>query len=118
MPSKAEVVRTYVRRGLSLRQAAAELGCSKDTAARVLQAYGLERRPRVRPKLQKSDLAAIMNERRPDIWTTRPWREIAAKYGVSVKTLERFIAAAKARGVTPRTLKDIARREWKWLLRK
>lgn len=49
MPSKSEVVRTYVKGGLSLRDAAAELGCGKDTLARALKAYGIKAHRRVRP---------------------------------------------------------------------
>jgi len=114
-PSKADLVRLYVKGGLSLRETADKLGMKKDRVRRALLAYGLERRPHVTPKLQRADLAAILTERQPpDAWKheRRPWREIASKYGVSVKTLERFIKSASARGVTPRTLKGQTRKAW------
>ena len=110
-PSKADLVRLYVKGGLSLRETADKLGMKKDRVRRALLAYGLERRPHVTPKLQRADLAAVLSER-----YSNPWPRIAAKYGVSVKTLHRFIDAALVRGVTPRTLKGQARRQWGLLL--
>lgn len=44
-PTRAELKRLYVRGRLSLRETAAALGVTKDTAARALAESGIERRP-------------------------------------------------------------------------
>jgi hypothetical protein len=43
-PSKAGLVRLYVKEGRSVRDFAAGLGCSKDAFHRALKKYGIEAR--------------------------------------------------------------------------
>ena len=52
-PSKAELVKLYVREGRSVRDVAAALGCSKDAVHKALREYGI----RPRPKRRTSRLA-------------------------------------------------------------
>lgn len=61
-PSKADFVRLYVRAGLSLRATAEALGITKDTAARALSEYGLERRPRGTKRGRLSDIPVELLE--------------------------------------------------------
>ena len=110
-PTKAQLVRLYVKEGLSLRATGEALGLSKDVTRAALAEYRIKRRSGLRTaKLSMDDLAAILTERVED---HRPWKDIAKRHGVSTKTLERFIKKAKARNVTPRTLKGATRRAWK-----
>jgi len=44
-PSKADLVKFYVREGRSVRDVAAALGCSKDAVHRALRTYGIDARP-------------------------------------------------------------------------
>ncbi len=55
-PAKAELVRLYVRGRLSLRDAAAALGCSKDIARAALIDYGIKPRPRTTKRGSLSDI--------------------------------------------------------------
>ena len=43
-PSKADLVRLYVKEGRAVRDVAAELGCSKDAVHRGLRTYGIKAR--------------------------------------------------------------------------
>ena len=54
-PSKADLVRFYVKEGRSVRDVAAALGCSKDAVHRGLRTYGIK----VRPPAKRSRLRAI-----------------------------------------------------------
>lgn len=55
-PSKRDLVRLYVRGRLPLRDAAAALGTTKDTAARALDEYGIPRRPRTAKRSELADI--------------------------------------------------------------
>lgn len=44
-PSKADLVRLYIKEGLSVRDVAAKLGCSKDMVYRALKQFGIDARP-------------------------------------------------------------------------
>jgi predicted DNA-binding protein (UPF0251 family) len=48
-PSKAELVRLYVTKGLSLRSTAEALGASKDTVRRTMAEYKIKPRPSTAP---------------------------------------------------------------------
>lgn len=55
-PSKADLVRLYVRDGMSVRDVAAALGCSKDAVHRALKGYKIKARtPAKRSRLMKLD---------------------------------------------------------------
>jgi len=89
-PKKAKLVRVYVKDGLPIREAAKKLGYTKDTIARALISYGIERRPsggRL-PRLSAIGLTAVLAERGTQA-------KVASKFGVSVRTLRRFIRRAK-----------------------
>jgi len=59
-PSKADLVRLYVKEGQSVRDVAAALGCSKDAVHRGLRKYGIDARANVsRSKLLKYSLTDL-----------------------------------------------------------
>jgi transposase len=89
-PKKAELVRVYVKEGAPIREAAKRLGYPKDTIARALKSYGIKRRPAGgRPsRLSAIGLTAVLAERGTQA-------KVASKFGVSVRTLRRFIRKVK-----------------------
>ena len=44
-PSKADLIKLYVKEERSVRDVAAALGCSKDMVHRAMKAYGINARP-------------------------------------------------------------------------
>ena len=66
-PSKADLVKLYIKEGRSVRDVAAALGCSKDAVHRALRTYGIAARPNAsRSKLRTiplRDLAAAIRDR-------------------------------------------------------
>ena len=66
-PSKADLVKLYVREGRSVRDVAAALGCSKDAVHRALAGYGIKARPNAsRSKLRTiplRDLKAAIRDK-------------------------------------------------------
>lgn len=61
-PSRADLERLYVHARLSLRDTAAALGVTKDTARRALDEHGLERRPRGAKRSRLSDIPVALLE--------------------------------------------------------
>lgn len=59
-PSRAALVRLYVRGRLSLRDTAEALGVTKDTAARALAEYGIPRRPRTTKRSRLADIPVAL----------------------------------------------------------
>lgn len=55
-PTKADLKRLYVRGRLSLRDTAMALGVTRDTAARAMAEYGIERRPRTAKRSKLADI--------------------------------------------------------------
>jgi transposase len=66
-PSKADLVKLYVKEGKAIREVAEALGCSKDMVARTLKAYGIDARPNAsRSRLRTislRDLEAAIREK-------------------------------------------------------
>jgi len=89
-PKKADLVRVYVKEGAPIRETAKRLGYAKDTIARALKSYGIKRRPSGgRPsRLSAIGLTAVLAERGAQA-------KVASKFGVSVRTLRRFIRKVK-----------------------
>lgn len=89
-PKKADLVHVYVKDGLAIRKTAERLGYPKDTIARALKSYGIERRPAGGrpPRLSAIGLTAVLAERGTQA-------KVASKFGVSVRTLRRFIRKVK-----------------------
>ena len=59
-PSKAHLVRLYIKERRSVRNVAAMLGCSKDAVYRALKQYGITTRSNVRrSKLQRIPLKGL-----------------------------------------------------------
>lgn len=89
-PSKAALVRLYVRGRLSLRDTAAAVGLSKDVTARALAEYGIARRPRTTKRGQLTDIPLALLR-------------------ANIKA-EGLRAHARRLGVSPATLSDHVRR--------
>jgi transposase len=89
-PSKGKLLRVYVKDGLTIRETAARLGYPKDTIARALKSYGINRRPAGGgpSRLSAIGLTAVLAERGTQA-------KVASKFGVSVRTLRRFIRKVK-----------------------
>jgi len=87
-PSKADLVRLYVKEGRSIRDVAAALGCSKDAVHKALQAYGIKVRPPAkRSRLRKLDqgkLFADLAEKGID--------RTAESWGIPMRTLTEYLA--------------------------
>lgn len=63
-PAKGQLIKLYVKGGMSVREVAAVLGCSKDMVHRALRNYGIAMRPPTRRssllKYSFSDLKAAV----------------------------------------------------------
>lgn len=66
-PERADLEALYLREGLSIRETAAILGCSKEAVSRALRAAGITSRPKTRKiSLSTSALAEISARVRRD----------------------------------------------------
>jgi transposase len=87
-PSKSDLVKLYVQEGLSVRDVAAALGCTKDAVYRALKKYKVAIRPRAkRSRLRKLDqgkLFADIAEMGVDR-TARKWQ-------IPERTLKAYLA--------------------------
>lgn len=87
-PSKADLVKLYVKESRSVRDVAAVLGCSKDAVHRALAGYGIKARtPARRSRLAKLDqgkLFADIAEKGVDATAT--------SWGIPERTLKRYLA--------------------------
>lgn len=87
-PSKADLVKLYVKEGQSVRDVAAALGCSKDAVNRGLRTYGIKARPpakrsRLR-KLDQGQLFADLAEKGID--------RTAESWSIPMRTLTEYLA--------------------------
>jgi transposase len=83
-PSKADLIKLYVKGGMSVRDVAAALGCSKDMVHRELKKYMVAIRPPVkRSRLRKLEPATLF----ADI-AEKGVKGAAANSGVSKRTLQ------------------------------
>lgn len=61
MPTRAVLVRLYVKDGQAIRDVAAAIGCSRDMVHRALKHYGIQARTRAkRSRLRDVNLALIL----------------------------------------------------------
>jgi len=87
-PSKADLVKLYVREGRSVRDVAAGLGCSKDMVHRGLRKYGIE----VRTSARRSALEKAEPSRLYSDLIEKGVEGTAAGLGVTKRTLQYFLA--------------------------
>ena len=86
-PSKKVLLRLYNEEGKSIREIGETLNCSKDMVARVIKAYGIEARTKVRrSRLEKYDREALESTVR-----AKGIRGTALELGVNASTLSRFL---------------------------
>jgi hypothetical protein len=90
-PSKADLVKLYVKEGRAVRDVAAALGCSKDMVHRALRKYGIAARPQARRsrllKYSLSDLKAAVK--------TKGIRGTARDLGIDEGTLRHHLKVRK-----------------------
>jgi hypothetical protein len=91
-PSKADLVKLYVKEERSVRDVAAALGCSKDMVARALKAYRIKARTNVkRSGLREYSLAELESGvKRSGI------RGLARELGIDESTLRHHLNVRKA----------------------
>jgi len=86
-PSKADLIKLYVKEERSVREVAAAAGCSKDMVHRALKAYGID----VRPKASRSRLRTISL---PDLEAgikAKGIRGLARAIGVDEGTIRHYL---------------------------
>jgi hypothetical protein len=92
-PSKADLVKLYVKEGRAVRDVAAMLGCSKDAIYRTLRKYGIEVRTSARRSVllqyRLTDLTAGVKE--------EGLRGYARKLRVNPSTLLHHLKVRKAK---------------------
>jgi transposase len=87
-PSKADLIRLYVKEGRSIRDVAAALGCSKDVVHHGLRAYGIKARPPAkRSRLRKLDHAALFAD-----LAEKGIDRTAEAWGIPMRTLTEYLA--------------------------
>jgi len=90
-PSKEDLVRLYVREGMSVRDVAAALGCSKDAVHRGLRTYRIKTRTSARrSKLRDIDVAVLETGIKEN-----GVRGYARELGVHENTLRNFLKMSK-----------------------
>jgi transposase-like protein len=86
-PSRADLVKLYVKEGCAVREVAAALGCSKDMVHRMLRKYGIEARPKAkRSGLRKYGIKTLRTAAKK-----KSVRGAARELGVNPSTLSRFL---------------------------
>jgi hypothetical protein len=93
-PSKADLVKLYVKEGQSVRDVAMALGCSKDAVHRGLRTYGLKARP---PAKRSRLLRLEQRQLFTDLLELGPSRT-AEKWGIPRRTLFDFLARIRSMG--------------------
>jgi hypothetical protein len=100
-PSKADLVRLYVKESRSVRDVAIALGCSKDAVHRALKKCGIK----ARTCAKRSRLRAVALERIEAEVKGKGMKAAAVSLGVSLRTLQYYRAGlrggrqAEARGI-------------------
>ena len=93
-PDKKDLKRLYVKESKSIREAAEELRCSKDTVYRALQEYGIPiRTNKRRSKLEKYKLSELEKGIR-----AKSIREYARELGVDESTLRHHLKIRSKQG--------------------
>lgn len=92
-PSKADLVKLYVGEGMSVRDVALALGCTKDMVHRALKSFDIE----ARPCASRSKLRTIPLEDLKAGFEKYGVREYALKLGVSMVTLYRQLKTRKVK---------------------
>jgi len=87
-PSKADLVKLYVKEGRSVRDVAAVLGCSKDAVHRALKMYGIAARSRAR---KSALLEYSIRELQAGI-RDKGLRGFAREMGISPGTILHYLA--------------------------
>jgi DNA invertase Pin-like site-specific DNA recombinase len=88
-PSKKTLLRLYIESGMSIREIAEALNCSKDMVVRSLRSYGIKARKKVR----RSALEKYSYELLDASVRTLGVRGTAKELGVNPSTLSRFLRA-------------------------
>ena len=86
-PSKADLVRLYVKEGHSVRDVAAALGCSKDAVRQGLKKYRIE----ARAPAKRSQLRAYSREFLLGNIKKLGFQVVADTLGVNIATLHRHM---------------------------
>ena len=86
-PSKADLVKLYVKEERSVRDVATALGCSKDMVARALKAYRIE----ARTNAKRSGLMQYGAKALAILVKEKGIRGTARKLGVNPSTSSRFM---------------------------
>lgn len=92
-PSKADLVKLYVKEGRSVRDVAAALGCSKDAVHQGLKQYGIA----ARPNASRSKLRAIALDVLEAGVKDHGVRGYALTLGVSMGTLYHHLKTRKGK---------------------
>ena len=90
-PSRADLVKLYVKEGRSVRDVAAAVGCSKDAVHRGLKKYGIASRSRAR----KSALIDYSLRQLKTGIREKGLRGFARKLGVSAGTILHHLRTRK-----------------------
>jgi len=86
-PSRKDLVRLYVKEDRSIRDVAAQLGCSKDIVYRALKEYGVKLRPDTkRSALRTFDLKFLKREVRE-----KGYRQTARELKINEWTLRAYL---------------------------
>jgi transposase len=87
-PSKADLVKLYVRDRMSVRDVAATLGCSKDAVRRGLRTYGIKARSSAkRSRLRKLDQGKLFAD-----LAEGGINKTAESWGIPRRTLTEYLA--------------------------
>jgi len=92
-PSKADLVKLYVKEGRSVRDVAAALGCTKDAVHRALAGHGIKARPNARRSklrtIQLRDIKATIRE--------KGIRGTARDLGIDEGTVRHYLKVQRAK---------------------
>ncbi|MCJ7588908.1 MAG: hypothetical protein MUQ00_13560 [Candidatus Aminicenantes bacterium] len=86
-PSKADLVKLYVKEGRSVRDVAAVLGCTKDSVHRALAGYGIK----ARSKARRSGLRTIRLQDLKSAVKDKGLRGTARDLGINEGTLRHHL---------------------------